>query len=253
MSTEEKKHHKHYIHFHLSKLLEHKGVRIGFVTALFALVVIITVLICVINNDHKKIKEYKRAVKVLDESLDTAKSDVENLSKQIEDLSAKNAAMGESLQSANDDLAALQEVTNKEKIPTAYPLKGTAAIVNVALNEEGNAVTVNQIGDDPDITSVSDNEVMFTVSTDTNVIATASGNVTELLEDSTYGYIIRIDHGNGYESLYKGMGVPLVSVGDYVCQGSVIMKIAAENSAFLYQIIKDGSFIDPMTCMDING
>lgn len=242
----------HGIHFHLSKIFENKIVRYVTISVVFVLVISISVLICIIADKNRDIDEYDRMVSVLNDTVNNSKQNITELQKQIDELNESNKAMGETVTGLNDELNALKEADRREKVPSLYPIKGTSAIMNVGMDEDGNAVTVTDNGEG-DENVKSDPEVLFQVAVETSVVATGTGTVETVELDETYGYVVTINHGNGYVSIYRAAGVPLVSAGDMVTQGSVIMKIAADNSVFSYQIQLDDSFIDPMTCMEING
>ena len=54
----------------------------------------------------------------------------------------------------------------------------------------------------------------FAVREGTPVIATASGTVIFAGQDETFGFLIRIDHGNGFETTYGHNSVLLFTTGD---------------------------------------
>lgn len=60
------------------------------------------------------------------------------------------------------------------------------------------------------------------VPTGTPIKASAAGTVTEARLSSSYGYMVKIDHGNGYETLYAHNSRLLVKTGDMVLQGTII-------------------------------
>lgn len=55
-----------------------------------------------------------------------------------------------------------------------------------------------------------------------NILASDGGKVISAYYHWSYGNMVLIDHGNGYQTLYAHMSRIGVSVGDYVSQGSVI-------------------------------
>lgn len=69
-------------------------------------------------------------------------------------------------------------------------------------------------------------------STGTLVHAAQSGAVTYSGWDNTgYGYMVRIDHGNGLQSLYGHASKLLVSVGQTVNKGDVIMLMGSTGNS----------------------
>lgn len=62
------------------------------------------------------------------------------------------------------------------------------------------------------------------VNTGTPVRAAAAGKVTFAGWNGTYGYLVKIDHGNGVETRYAHNSALLVKVGQQVNRGSVIAR-----------------------------
>jgi len=65
-------------------------------------------------------------------------------------------------------------------IPTGFPIKGAASYNEEEKELEGNPA------------------VIFQASAGTSVIATANGTVSSIAGSAEAGYIVMIDHGNGY-------------------------------------------------------
>ena len=91
-------------------------------------------------------------------------------------------------------------------------------------------------------------------STGTEIMAAGSGVVTFAGYNGGYGYIIVIDHGNGYQTVYAHNSKMLVSAGDVVEKGQVISKMGSTGTAtgshLHFEIHKDGVQIDPMTIIE---
>lgn len=85
------------------------------------------------------------------------------------------------------------------------------------------------------------------------VVATASGEVKEIVEDPEQGYVVSIDHGNGYVTLYRNAELPKVKQGEQVTQGMTIYVIGENNLKLGYQIKKDDVYINPMDIIEIEG
>ncbi len=83
------------------------------------------------------------------------------------------------------------------------------------------------------------------------VIAAAEGTVVISGVHSSYGYYIRIDHGNGMETLYAHCiaGSLLVNVGDHVYAGQPIAQIGQTGYAtgphLHFEVIINGTRVDP--------
>ncbi len=85
------------------------------------------------------------------------------------------------------------------------------------------------------------------------IYATAAGTVTEvhLVDDGTgLGYYVRIDHGNGYMTLYGHLASSKVTVGQKVEKGQVIAMMgrtgAATGTHVHYEVYLHGVLQDPI-------
>lgn len=87
----------------------------------------------------------------------------------------------------------------------------------------------------------------------TAVIATAQGTVSSIAGNAESGYIIMIDHGNGYYSVYRNGAKPKVKEGDEVTTSTELFMIDAGHEQLGYQIIENDSYIDPLSLMEIYG
>ena len=85
------------------------------------------------------------------------------------------------------------------------------------------------------------------------MIATANGKVSSIAGDATSGYIIMIDHGNGYFSVYRNGSEPKVKEGDEVTSDTELYQIGRGHEELGYQIIENDSYIDPLGLMEIYG
>jgi murein DD-endopeptidase MepM/ murein hydrolase activator NlpD len=81
--------------------------------------------------------------------------------------------------------------------------------------------------------------------------ATADGIVNEAGWAGGYGYVVRIYHRDGIETLYAHCSKLLVRIGDKVKRGQVIAEAGATgtatNSHVHYEIRRDGRAVDPET------
>ena len=86
-------------------------------------------------------------------------------------------------------------------------------------------------------------------STGTPIKAVATGTVVTSTYNSSYGYYIRISHGNGVETLYAHCSQLLVSVGDTVSQGQVIAKMGSTGNStgphLHLEVSKNGVLYNP--------
>lgn len=87
------------------------------------------------------------------------------------------------------------------------------------------------------------------VSTGTTVRAFMSGKVTYSSWESGYGYLVKISHGNGLESLYGHNSKLLVKVGQTVSAGDVISKSGNTGEStgphVHFEVRKNGNPVNP--------
>ncbi len=122
-----------------------------------------------------------------------------------------------------------------ETTPSAWPL-ATAGFVTQSLLEGSE-------GDHPGID--------IAVPTDSYIRAAGAGEVLEAAEDSVYGLFVRIDHGDGFQSLYGHASELVIESGMQVRRGEVIAMSGStgrSTAAHLhFEILKDGRPVDPLT------
>ncbi len=83
-----------------------------------------------------------------------------------------------------------------------------------------------------------------------DVVSVAGGVVTRAGKKGAYGYLVEIDHGNGYVTRYGHNQMILVRVGEAIKRGQVIAKLGSTGRStgphVHFEVIKDGVRIDPM-------
>lgn len=83
------------------------------------------------------------------------------------------------------------------------------------------------------------------------VVAAASGTVVISGVHSSYGYYIKIDHGNGFQTLYAHClpGSLMVNVGDHVDAGQAIARVGQSGYAtgphLHFEVRVNGTCVDP--------
>ena len=86
-----------------------------------------------------------------------------------------------------------------------------------------------------------------------SIIASADGTVVSVTTDSSYLHCIRIDHENGYTSIYRNDGDVMIREGDEVVRGAILYVIGEDNTELGYQIMYNEKYIDPMELINIDG
>ncbi|MDR0949788.1 MAG: M23 family metallopeptidase [Lachnospiraceae bacterium] len=151
--------------------------------------------------------------------------EIENLNDQVKKLTEE---VDLAIQ-RETELAQLLEI---QRVPTEFPLTSLASL------EE-------RLDGDP--------LIIFLATEGTMVVATAKGSVLAVNDDAEYGHNVWVDHGNGYVTVYRNQGTAVVEVGDSVAQGTTLFLMGEDNLTLGYQIMKDGSYINPMDVLEIKG
>ncbi len=86
-----------------------------------------------------------------------------------------------------------------------------------------------------------------------SVIASADGTIISITTDASYLHSIKIDHGNGYVSIYRNDGEAMVKEGDEVVRGAILYVIGEDNTELGYQVTYDEKYMDPMELINIDG
>ena len=80
----------------------------------------------------------------------------------------------------------------------------------------------------------------------------AAGTVTEAKKDEMYGYIVKIDHGDGVTTVYKNLEKTVVEEGDTVDEGQMIGTVGnsaafelAQDAHIHFEVLNDGEYVNP--------
>lgn len=187
--------------------------------------------------------------------------------KMIDDLGSEKAELTSQNQILNNTIAmAMAEkdeaakLDAKKHLPSAFPLSKSASIVDLSVmdeEEENLAGYFTYAADTYTPKKAADIETnpisVFEMSSASDVVATADGNVVAITDDELFTKSIIIDHGNGYTTIYRNNADPKVNVGDDVVRGAILFVGGEENIYLGYQITYEGEYLDPMTVIAIDG
>lgn len=210
-------------------------------------------------------KEYRRSnqlenaqelITVLQGQLATEIRHSDELELQISELNGKVDILSSTLTAKTDALAVYEEEERAQHMPTAYPLRGNA--VYYVPKEGGEEDGTEADGTEADGGAEAEGEqedlqVQFMTGMGSSMVATADGEVSEVSPLDGGGYKIAIDHGNGFVTIYSGVGTIMVKEGDAVTTGSILLGITVDDTVLSYQIMRNGEYIDPWECMEIHG
>lgn len=192
----------------------------------------IVAVVCKIVYDGIIIRDARKEIVEQIITINNLTDENEALSVENSTLSNKVAVLSETVskKAATEEAISLEAVENA--LPKGFPLSGSAAMEKVE-------------GDEP--------MLIFSASQGVNVITSGTGTVISVDADEVYGTKIIIDHGNGYQSVYRNGGTPLVKNGEALGKGYILFSIEEDNQELAYQIMQDEVYIDPMQVIDING
>ncbi len=170
--------------------------------------------------------ELESRVAELNDEIAGLNGEIAELNEQIMILSR---TVAQKTQSEND----LRQELENQSLPTEFPLTGKANIEKEVT--EGEPICV------------------FTAASGSMVVATAKGTVIVVNDDPEYGHNVWVDHGNGYVTVYKNKGDVKVKQGETVSAGTTLFLIEENNTVLGYQMMKEGSYINPMDMLQIRG
>lgn len=107
------------------------------------------------------------------------------------------------------------------------------------------------------LTAYSEEQPYLSLNTHTEgkVIAAGSGTITAIKSDETYPVIIEMDHGNGYQTRYMCHQEAELNIqeGAQANGGDALLTITTDNTQLDYQVLHEGSPIDPLMVLDAKG
>lgn len=155
-----------------------------------------------------------------------------NLVSLREELMNKVTILSDTINQKVEEEEALEQEIAQAHMPVGFPLSSSASL------EEAQ-------GEEP--------MVRLTGGEGSRVLASADGTVVSITTDSAYRHCIRIDHGNGYNSIYRNDGAVMKKEGDEVVRGAILYVIGEDNTELGYQIMYNEKYIDPMDLISIDG
>lgn len=238
MSDSAKKHHRE---FHI------RAGAVGAVSV-FAFALFVAAICYVVYSSITLSNSMERSRKQLDQIAQLKEAN-EQLELEKGELQSEIAKLEETVSILSDTVnqkveaeQALEAEKEEEHIPKGFPMSGTAQIKEETNDDEAQMRA-----------SEERKEIIFFAAAGTNVISSGAGTVLSVGEDVEYGNLISIDHGNGYVSVYRNGGNPMVKEGNEVTRGAILYVIDDENTDTGYSIRKDDTYVDPMELIEING
>lgn len=178
------------------------------------------------EQNRAQIDELQKQVQTMSDDMIVLQADKETLENQLHDAKVKLET--------NDTVKKKQDEAQSLKyIPSGLPLDGQVPLPS-AYSDDRQYIT-------------------FTAGAGTKVVAAGDGVVSYVGDSAEYGHVVKVDHGNGYITVYCDESEPTVSEKDEVIRGTTLFVMSADQEVLTYQISYEGEFIDPYTVMDIDG
>lgn len=200
------------------------------VTVIGLTVVVVLAVIC--YRSDRKIEGLLAETAQQQKDIEELTAEKEDLISLREELTNKVTILSDTINQKVEEEEALEQARAQAHMPVGFPLSSSASL------EETD-------GDNP--------MVKLTGSEGSSVIASADGRVTSITTDSGYLHCVRIDHENGYNSIYRNDGDVMVKEGDEVVRGAILYVIGEDNTELGYQIMYEEKYIDPMGLINIDG
>lgn len=201
-------------------------------TAALVVAAVIVVLALVCYQEKKKIE-------ALEAEVESQKKEIEKLTEENldlvslrEELTDKVMILSDTINQKVEEEEAEEQERAQAHMPVGFPMSSSAS-----LEEAGGEVPM----------------VKLIGAAGTSIIASADGTVVSITTDSTYIHCIKVDHGNGYYSIYRNDGDAMVKEGDTVVRGAILYVIGEENMELGYQITYNEKYIDPMELINVDG
>lgn len=194
--------------------------------------VVVTVLaiLCVVRKNAIEALESRNLEQA--ERIRELEEENEDLTSLREELTDKVTILSDTINQKVEEEEALEEAQAQAHMPVGFPMSSSASL------EEADT-------DDP--------MVKLNGTEGNSVIASGDGTVISITTDTSYLHCIKIDHGNGYISIYRNDGEAMVKEGDEVVRGAILYVIGEENTELGYQITYDDRYMDPMELINIDG
>lgn len=169
----------------------------------------------------------------LEDRITELNDEIAGLNGEIADLNEQIMILSRTVAQKNQSETELRQELEKQSLPTRFPLTG--AVSDVKEIAEGDPICI------------------FTAQAGSMAVATAKGTVIVVNDDPEYGHNVWVDHGNGYVTVYKNKGDVKVKQGETVSPGTTLFLIEADNTVLGYQMMKEGTYINPMDMLAIRG
>ena len=201
-------------------------------TSMVITVAVIVTLGVICYREMRRSEELTAQNEQQRQNIETLSEENDNLVSLREELMNKVTILSDTINQKVEEEEALEQEMAQAHMPVGVPMSASASL------EEAE-------GEDP--------MVRLTGSEGSSVISSADGRIVSITTDSAYRHCIRIDHGNGYFSIYRNDGDVMKKEGEDVVRGAILYVIGEDNTELGYQIMYNEKYIDPMDLINIDG
>lgn len=196
------------------------------------LVVVLIAMAVVCSFRGKELTALRETVADQAAQIQILETENEDLTVRREELAQKVTVLSDTINRMVDEEEKVAEKEAKARMPIGFPMTSSASVEQV----EGEEPMVKLTGAEPG-----------------SIVAAGNGVVDSITSDSDYKHCVRIDHGNGYTSIYRNDGEVMVREGVEIVRGSILYVIGEENTQLGYQILYEDKYVDPMELLNIDG
>ena len=203
------------------------------IEALFVILLAVIIFLGVNNNRRGgEIAALEKKIEMQVETIQALEQENGSLTLLHDELTQKVTILSDTVNQKVEKEAAQEEEEAQAHMPIGFPMTSSASIQEADTAEP---------------------MVILNGSEGNSIVTSGAGVVLSVSTDSTYLHCIKIDHGNGYVSIYRNDGEVMVREGDEVVRGSILYVIGEENKELGYQVTKDEKYVEPMELFNIDG
>ncbi len=165
---------------------------------------------------------------------------------EISNLKQKVALLAEHVTIENEN----KSIEEAKRMPIGIPVSGQATILSDPAEGEDEGETV---GNEFEDSLMNPYTLEISLEKGAKIIATGNGTVSEVSGDDIYGYLVKIDHQNGYQTVYRYSEEPKIKQGDEVLKGQMIFESTKNKGTLAYHILYENTYINPFDMIEISG
>jgi murein DD-endopeptidase MepM/ murein hydrolase activator NlpD len=195
-------------------------------------IVVIAVLAVIGRMRGNQIAALQNLNEVQAEQIAALEEENADLTSLREELTEKVTILSDTINQKVEDEEAAEEERAQAHMPVGFPMSASASLEEADTEEP---------------------MVKLSGTEGSSVIASGDGTVISITTDTNYLHCIKIDHDNGYISIYRNDGDAMVKEGDEVVRGAILFVIGEDNAELGYQVTYDERYIDPMDLINIDG